>query len=165
MLFTFFKRVIWCTLLVLLQALILNNMHFMGYATPFLYIYLLLKFDANMSRYALLLWGFSMGLAVDILSNTPGINAAATTLLALLRPTLLQLFAPRDSANDFTPGAKSMGMIPFMYYTSINVVIHLTCLMLLLIFSLAQPTELLLKILSSSLITIIGIWSIERAQK
>ncbi len=137
----------------------------MGYATPFLYIYLLLKFDANMSRYALLLWGFSMGLAVDILSNTPGINAAATTLLALLRPTLLQLFAPRDSANDFTPGAKSMGMIPFMYYTSINVVIHLTCLMLLLIFSLAQPTELLLKILSSSLITIIGIWSIERAQK
>lgn len=165
MLFTFFKRVIWCTLLVLLQALILNNMHFMGYATPFLYIYLLLKFDANMSRYALLLWGFSMGLAVDILSNTPGINAAATTLLALLRPTLLQLFAPRDSANDFTPGAKSMGMIPFMYYTSINVVIHLTCLMLLLIFSLAQPTELLLKILSSSLITITGIWSIERAQK
>ena len=74
MLITFLRRLGWFVLLVLVQALILNNISFFGYATPFLYVYLILAFDANMSRYSLLLWGFALGLAVDIFSNTPGIE-------------------------------------------------------------------------------------------
>ena len=39
-----------------------------GYATPFLYIYLILKFESDVPRNALMLWAFFLGLAVDILS-------------------------------------------------------------------------------------------------
>lgn len=148
-------------LLVIIQALILNNISFFGYATPFLYVYLLLKFDANISRYSLLLWGFFLGLAVDIFSNTPGVNAAATTLLALARPSLLQLFAPRDSSDDLEPGIRSMGTGSFMRYTTLSLLLHHTALVLLVTFSLAEPQILLLKIVLSTLLTSLCIWAIE----
>ena len=72
-------------------VLILNNVHIVGYATPFLYIYLILKFESDTPRNALMLWAFFLGLAVDVFSDTPGMNAAATVLLAFLRPTFLRL--------------------------------------------------------------------------
>lgn len=165
MLITFLKRFGWFWVLVFAQALILNNVHFFGYATPFLYIYLLLKFDADMSRYSLLIWGFALGLAVDIFSNTLGVNAASATLLAFLRPTLLKLFTPRDSADDFSPGIRSMGVAPFIRYASMAVIIHQTALVLLLTFSFAQPFVMLLKVVSGALLTILCIWAIESTQK
>lgn len=165
MIITFIKRLGWFWLLVFVQALILNNVHFFGYATPFLYVYLILTFDANMSRYTLLLWGFALGLAVDVFSNTPGANAAATTLLAFSRPSLLPLFTPRDSAEDFSPGIQSMGTSAFIRYITFALLIHQTALMLLLTFSFAQPSVLLLKVISSTFITGICILGIEWAKK
>lgn len=90
--------------MVLLQVLILNNVHIAGYATPFLYIYLILKFESDTPRNALMLWAFFLGLAVDVFSDTPGMNAAATVLLAFLRPTFLRLFVPRDTLDTFGSG-------------------------------------------------------------
>ena len=96
MIINYLHKIGWFVGLVLLQVLILNNVHIAGYATPFLYIYLILKFESDVSRNALMLWAFFLGLAVDVLSDTPGMNAAATVLLAFLRPTFLRLFVPRD---------------------------------------------------------------------
>ena len=85
MIINYLHKIGWFVGLVLLQVLILNNVHIVGYATPFLYIYLILKFESDVPRNALMLWAFFLGLAVDILSDTPGMNAAATVLLAFLR--------------------------------------------------------------------------------
>lgn len=165
MLFTFLRRLGWFVLLVLVQALILNNISFLGYATPFLYVYLILAFDANISRYSLLLWGFSLGLAVDIFSNTPGVNAAATTLLAFIRPSILRLFTPRDSAEDFSPSILSMGSSPFVRYLTFCLLFHQTALVLILTFSLAQPHTMLLKIVSSVLLSGLCILGLEQIRK
>lgn len=152
-------------LLVLTQALILNNMHLFGLVTPFLYTYLLLKFNADMSRYALLFWGFFIGLFVDIFSNTLGINAAATTLLAFLRPLLLRIFTPRDSSDDFTPGILSMGTWSFIYYVGIATLLHQTALILIEAFSFAHLGILLLKITAGTLLTTICFYAIDRIKK
>ena len=98
--------------MVLLQVLILNNVHIAGYATPFLYIYLILKFESDTPRNALMLWAFFLGLAVDVFSDTPGMNAAATVLLAFLRPTFLRLFVPRDTLDTLVPAIRTMGILP-----------------------------------------------------
>ena len=50
MIITYIHRIGWFIGLVLLQVLILNNVHIAGYATPFLYIYFILKFDSGTSR-------------------------------------------------------------------------------------------------------------------
>jgi hypothetical protein len=44
MIINYLHKIGWFVGLVLLQVLILNNVHIAGYATPFLYIYLILKF-------------------------------------------------------------------------------------------------------------------------
>ncbi len=57
--------------------------------------------------------GFFLGLAVDVLSDTPGMNAAATVLLAFLRPTFLRLFVPRDTLDTLVPGSPYNGNSSF----------------------------------------------------
>lgn len=93
----YLHKIGWFVGLVLLQVLILNNVHIAGYATPFLYIYLILKFNSEISRNTLMVWAFFLGLTVDIFSDTPGMNAAATVWLAFLRPTLCACLFPATS--------------------------------------------------------------------
>jgi rod shape-determining protein MreD len=101
-------RAFWFVGLVLLQALVLNHIHVCGIATPFLYIYMLLKFPSGMKRNEQLLWGFFLGLLVDIFSNTYGLNTFATVALAMARPYLLRLLTPRDMTESIIPSFKSM---------------------------------------------------------
>lgn len=75
MIITYIHRIGWFVGLVLLQVLILNNVHIAGYATPFLYIYFILKFASGTSRNELMLWAFFFGLTIDIFADTPGMNA------------------------------------------------------------------------------------------
>ena len=114
MIITYIHRIGWFIGLVLLQVLILNNVHIAGYATPFLYIYFILKFNSGTSRNELMLWAFFFGLTIDVFADTPGMNAAATVLLAFLRPSLLRLFTPRDNLDSFIPSFKTMGITPFL---------------------------------------------------
>ena len=124
MVLNYLHKIGWFIGLVLLQVLILNNVHIAGYATPFLYIYLILKFESETPRNTLMLWAFFLGLTVDIFSDTPGMNAAATVALAFLRPTFLRLFVPRDAFENIVPSIKSMGIVPFLKYLVVSVFIH-----------------------------------------
>ena len=157
----FFKRLGWFWLLVFIQVLVLNHVHLMGYAMPFLYVYLILTLNVNVSRNILLLWGFFLGLAVDVFSNTPGMNAAATTFLAFLRPSLLTLFTPRDCAEDMEPGIKSMGFWLFFRYVLVGVALHHTVLLTIESFSFFDLGFLSLEILSSTLLTTFCVMAIE----
>ena len=76
-------RLEWFLALALLQVLVLNRMHVAGYATPFFFIYFILKFNSRVGRNVLMLWAFALGLTVDVFGNTPGMNAAAATCLAV----------------------------------------------------------------------------------
>lgn len=151
--------------MVLLQVLILNNVHIAGYATPFLYIYLILKFESNVSRNVLMLWGFFLGLTVDIFSDTPGMNASATVLLAFLRPTFLRLFVPRDTLEALVPSIRSMGVSPFLKYLFACVFVHHGMLLTIEFFSFAHIGMLLLRIVASTLLTVACIMAIEGIRK
>ena len=156
----YLHKIGWFVGLVLLQVLILNNVHIAGYATPFLYIYLILKFESETPRNALMLWAFFLGLTVDIFSDTPGMNAAATVALAFLRPTFLRLFVPRDTLENIVPSVKSMGIVPFLKYLIVSVFIHHAILL-----SFAHIGTLLLRIVASALLTVTCIMAIEGVKK
>ena len=83
MIITYIHRIGWFIGLVLLQVLILNSVHIAGYATPFLYIYFILKFSSGTSRNELMLWAFFFGLTIDIVCSRPVIIRIA--LFPLLR--------------------------------------------------------------------------------
>ena len=165
MIINYIHRIGWLVGLVLLQVLILNNVHIGGYATPFLYVYFILKFPSGTSRNELMLWAFFLGLMIDIFSNTPGMNAAATVALASLRPTFLRLFMPRDAFENIVPSIKSMGIVPFLKYLVVSVFIHHAILLTIEFFSFAHIGTLLLRIVASALLTVTCIMAIEGVKK
>ena len=165
MIINYLHKIGWFVGLVLLQVLILNNVHIAGYATPFLYIYLILKFESDTPRNALMLWAFFLGLAVDVFSDTPGMNAAATVLLAFLRPTFLRLFVPRDTLDTLVPAIRTMGILPFLKYLVVSVLIHHGLLLTLEFSSFAHIGTLLLRIAASTLLTVTCIMAVEGIRK
>ncbi|KAA6312043.1 hypothetical protein EZS27_036956, partial [termite gut metagenome] len=113
---TYIFRIIWFIALIFVQILIGNIINLGGYATPFIYIYFILKLDSDASRNSLMLWAFSLGFIIDIFSDTLGVNTAAIVLLAFLRPLLLNLFISRDSMDLNIPSIRTMGKIPYFKY-------------------------------------------------
>lgn len=158
---TFLTRLIWMVGLTLLQVLILNQISFLGVATPFLYIYFLLKLPTDVSRNMLLCWGFVIGLLVDFFSNTPGMNASVCVLLAFVRPFLLKLFTLRDVNDIYTPSMRAMGKASFWKYAALATLLHHSLLLLVEHFSLFQPTMLLLEIMGCTLITLFCMIALE----
>ena len=165
MIITYIHRIGWFVGLILLQVLILNNIHIAGYATPFLYVYFLLKFPSSTSRNTLLLWGFFLGLIVDIFSNTPGMNAAATTLMAFSMPYFLRLFMPRDLLESIVPSFKSMDISPFFKFMLASVFVHQCALLSIEFFSFASLPLLLLRIFSCTALTCLCLMAVEGVRK
>ena len=147
-------------LLVLLQVLILNHIFFLGYATPFLYIYFLIKMPVSFSKNAVIFLGFMLGLIIDIFCYTPGINAAATTFTAFLRYPVQQLFFEKEEFEHIEPKLSSLGG-SFIKYTILIILIHHSSLIILEYFSFFNIKTILLRIISSSLLTFIIIFAIE----
>lgn len=159
------QHILWMVGLVLLQAVFFNHIHIGGYATPFIYIWLILILNKNINRNVLLLWGFGVGLLVDIFSNTLGMHAAATTLLAYIRPLVLSVFVSHDTQDDFLPGIRTMGIGRFAGYVSIGVLLHHIVLLSLDAFSLFYWDILIAKIFSCTLFTVLCILFLECMRK
>ena len=144
---------------------VLNHMHINGYATPFFFIYFILKYNSGVSRNVLMIWAFLLGLTVDILGNTPGMNAAAATVLAFMREPVLRLVTLRDSVEDFEPGIKRMGFSPFFRYILLCTFLFCTILLVIDTFSFFNLPVLLLKILTDASITVICILCAEAIRR
>lgn len=121
------KRALFLVAFCLAQALVLNHIHLFGYATPLLYVYFAILFPRNFPKWAILLWCFALGLAVDMFSNTPGVAAASMTLVGFIQPLLLELFVPRDSLENLSVSIRTLGKIKFIAFALILVTIY--CLM------------------------------------
>ena len=156
-----FTRIAWFIGLVLVQALLLNNICLFGLATPFIYIYFLLAMDRDVDHNALMIMAFLLGLAVDVFSNTLGVNAGASVLAAFMRPVLLRLFSPRDEYENFEPGIYTLGTWAFVRYATMVTLLHHTALFLLEDFSFLHLGYLSLRILCSTTLTVLLVMTIE----
>jgi len=71
-------------LLVFAQVFILNHLNLDGYVNPLLYTWFILLLPFFTPGWVLLLTGFLLGISIDLFTATPGLNAAATVLMAFL---------------------------------------------------------------------------------
>lgn len=156
------NHLIWFVGLVALQVLVLDNVHFMGVFLPLIYIYALLRWPSDMSPNLTLILGFLLGFSVDVLSNTPGMHASATTLIAVLRYPALRLFVSKEELGSKDVSEKSLGMGAFWKYTILLVLIHHTALFCLESFSFINWLLLLAKVSVCSLLTLLFIFALER---
>lgn len=158
-------RVVWFVVLVLVQTQILNHVHIMGYATPMVFIYYILALNSEIPRKSLLLQAFALGLCVDIFGNTPGVNAGAATLMAFVRRPLLQMQMLRETTDDYEPGIRMMGTGAFLRYVSGATLVFVVAVRLMDAFSFAHPLELLLRIVTDTVMSVACILCIDAMRR
>lgn len=155
------KRLGLFVVLCVVQILILNHIYLFDIAIPLLYIYFAITFHRNYPKWAILLWCFALGLAIDVFSNTPGLAAGSMTLIAIIQPYLLELFVPRDSIEELDVSIKSLGTGKFITFSAILIAIYCLAFFALEAFTFYNWIHWLISAGSSAVLTLILILAIE----
>ena len=104
----------------------------------------------------MLIISFMLGLTLDMFYDTGGIHAASCVLTGYIRSGVLKLFSPRDGYESGTePTIKYLGIPWFISYASILVFFHHFALFFLEIFRLNEFGFTFLKIICSSVVTLL----------
>jgi len=148
--------------LVLLQVLLFNNIQFSGYVNPYSYIMFILLLPVEIPSWLLLVLSFALGLILDFFSGSPGMHSSASVLTAFVRPFILRILSPRDGYEARSePSMMAYGFRWFLSYTVLIVLIHHTALFYIEVFRFADFFRTMLRVLLSSLFSIIFILLIE----
>ena len=110
--------------LVLLQIVVLNNINFLGYINPFLYILFIFYYPLKKTDNTLILLSFFLGLCIDFFSNTGGINAAATLFIAYIRIPVLKIVIGKREIDYNTISLNKLPFFRTYSYISILTIIH-----------------------------------------
>ncbi len=158
----FLKNIGRFVFLILFQVLILNNLQFSGYINPYFYIYFILLLPFETPRWVLLLSAFLLGISLDAFTNTFGLNASACVLMAFVRPFVITAISTgTEFMIGHSPSLKNQGMKWFAYYSIILVLIHHFALFYLEIFRFTEFFQTLLRVLLSSVFTLLIVFIAE----
>jgi rod shape-determining protein MreD len=141
---------------MLLQVMILNHVQWSGFINPYAYILFIMMLPLETPRWMMLMFGLVTGLTIDMFSNSGGTHAAATVLLAYLRPNVLRLVSSRedyDTEISLTP--QRMGLKWFITYSSIMILIHHFAYFYIEVFRFSEFFITFYKVLLNSLITFV----------
>ncbi len=150
------KNIIRFLVLVLIQVLILNNIQISGYINPYFYVLFVLLLPFNTSKTLLLISAFLIGFCIDLFMHTIGMHAAATTFMAFLRPGVIKLLTGnKEIEPDMKPSIFDMGFTWFVTYSFILVFFHHLFLFYLEIFRFEEFLQIMLRVLISTVITLV----------
>lgn len=147
---TLIKNILIFIGLFLLQVLVFSNIRLGNYLHPIIYVIFILILPFKTPNWQLLLDGFLIGIAIDIFNGTPGLNAAATVLIAYLRPYIIGLMTRKSEVEEKeAPTVGVMGFYWFLIYSLILLLIHNFTLFMLEAFSFKLLGVVLLEVLVS----------------
>ena len=155
------NRLVMFVALFLAQVLILNHVHLLGVGTPLLYVYFAITFRRNFPKWLVLVSCFVLGLIIDVFSNTPGLAASVMTLVALVQTYLIELLAPRDSAEDLEASAKTLGAGKFVLLCILLTLLYCMVFFALEAFNFFDVLLWLARSVVSTVLTMVLILAIE----
>lgn len=145
---------LWFLLYMILQVLIFRNIVLFDYSFCFVYVAAILLLPAEVNRTFLLVLGFFTGLLVDVFYNTLGMHAAATLLVAYLRPYWIQLQLETKGTTerlDITLG--ELGLAGYLTYLFPLILVHHAMLFFVEMSHFGMFGYTLLRIVASTLFT------------
>lgn len=150
------KFAIMFIMLTLVQVVVFNHICLFGLAIPLVFIYFIIKLPLTLGVNWVMTLSFLMGITVDILSNTQGMNALACTILAVTRGPVLHLYVPRQEAiSNPEISCHTLGTSVFMKYALTLCAIYCTIFFIIESLTFFDPVRLALKIVSSTLLTFV----------
>ena len=140
--------------LILMQVTILSNVALWGVATPFLFLYFIMKLPVSMSPNKVMTIAFLVGLTIDIFFSTPGVYALSSVITAFMRkPYITLVLQHEDDYGTMYPSTKSLGLAPFTVYALITSFTFCLAVFIIQSFSLYNTLYLILKIVTSTIFT------------
>jgi rod shape-determining protein MreD len=148
--------------LLLLQVLLFNNIQFSGYINPYIYVMFILLLPVEIPSWLLMIICFFTGLTVDFYNGTPGVHTSATVFSGFIRPYLLRLTSPRDGYEaGAIPSMAVYGFRWFLFYSGVMVLSHHIFLFYMEVFRFTDFFSTLLRVLLSTVFSVIFILLIE----
>ena len=144
--------------LVIAQSVIFNRIALFSVALAFVFIYFIVRLPISLGSSKVIALSFLIGVAVDIFSDTPGMNALACTVIGAMRRFVIRLYVPReDDVIRAVPSLRSLG--PAVYAKYVATMSLLYCILVFSIEALSffHPALLATRILASSLLTCVMI--------
>lgn len=139
-----------------LQVLIFNNIFFMGYINPYVYLmFLFLLPTSKKNQNLLLLIAFLTGIVMDAFQNSMGLHTFACVLVMYLKSPILLSLIPQlknKTQNNIVFSINEFGLATTIIYTSILVFIHHFALFFIEAFQF-DLVNILLRTIASGLVT------------
>ncbi|MCU0423329.1 MAG: rod shape-determining protein MreD [Bacteroidia bacterium] len=158
MILDFFSYLLRFILIILLQVLVVDNIDISTKVNPYIYIGFILLLPVTIKPWFALVLAFLCGATMDTFSKTPGMHIAATLLLAYLRIHYLRFSTTKeDIESRIRPSISKKGVVWFVFYAFIMTFIHHTLLFYLEIYGFQEFFNTLLRILLSTLVTVLMI--------
>lgn len=145
----------WLVGLIALQVIILNNLNAGRLLFPYAYLFFILLLPKNTPHWLLLVTGFFLGSIIDVYTLTYGTHAFATTLIAFIRPYLLNSIVPSDASSDqAVVNVNYLGMQKFITYAGLLLLIHHFTVFLIDEFKVDSIFQFLVQVLFSAAVSL-----------
>lgn len=146
--------------LLLLQVLVCNHIMLFNVAVPFIFIYFILRLPIGMSKNLLFTLAFLLGFLVDVFSDTPGVNALSSVILAAVKQPVFYAYVARDDkTKNIIPCILTVGWQNYSKFLITMTAIFCFMNFSIEYFSFAQIKDILLMTASSTLLTFIVLFS------
>lgn len=158
------KNIFRLAIFIVVQVYVLDKLPPLHrFVIPILYFLFILWLPFTVNRFVLLLIGFVTGLTLDYFKQTPGLHAAACVLIAYVRPFIISILIPKDTAefNYREPSPGAMGLAPYAVYVIILTVLHHTYLTLLEWLQFGTFLDFIIKVFSTTGISLLLIFTVE----
>lgn len=130
---------------MLFQSIVLSQIQLYGYFNPYVYPLLILLIPAHTSRWNQLLLGTVLGGLMDLQMMSGGVHLMASSLLAYLRPYILNFIVPRAKEEKLGITMYDIGLEKFALILGVGALIHHAYLFLVDANSLSQVLGLILR--------------------
>ena len=117
---------------ILIQVLILNNIQFVSFINPLVYLVLIITLPQDTERWFLLVFSFIVGILLDLFEGNIGLNSSSLVFVTFLTPHLQRVIIPKNSIDEKERlSLQVLGLKTFSLYALSIIVIHHSFLFLI----------------------------------
>lgn len=140
---------------LLLQVLLFNNIDYLGYISPYIYLIFFLDLPVDFKTSYSMLLGFLMGFIIDIFANTMGVHTFACVLVCFMRNSWIDLLFSSLNAQQNDLSLARVGWLDYFKYLTGLVLVHHTALFMLEAFSFQSFGYTFLRIVANSAVSML----------
>lgn len=154
-----FEYTIFFIALLLLQVFLFNNLDLSVFINPIVYIAFIVLLPMKTKPVVMLLLGLMMGVSMDLMMGTAGLNTIATLITAYMRRPVMMLMIGKEAVGEGgIPGSSVLGTGKFLRYTTVVVLMQCTVLFTLEALNFRYFHYTLLKISLSAALTVVLVY-------